>query len=150
MQSLLKTSTYKTNKKGPAELLVFFIYMACRQNECLEPQLGYTQPNFCSHAIPCSTLDKYSKYPYTKHNYYNWAEGLFFKPLLLGDTSMNLAQKTSDYFKGSISEMKKVVWPTRKQTIKYSSIVIAMSISMAVFFGILDYFFGMGLDFIVR
>ncbi len=63
---------------------------------------------------------------------------------------MNIATKITDYFKGSFSEMKKVVWPTRKQTIRYSAIVIAMSIGMAVFFGVLDYFFGIGLAWIIR
>jgi preprotein translocase subunit SecE len=46
-----------------------------------------------------------------------------------------------DYFRGAMSEMKKVVWPTQKQTTQYSIAVIIMSIFVAVFFGILDYFF---------
>lgn len=40
-----------------------------------------------------------------------------------------------------MSEMKKVVWPTKKQTIQYSIAVIAMSLCVAAFFGVLDYFF---------
>ncbi len=45
------------------------------------------------------------------------------------------------YFVGSMSEMKKVVWPTKKQTIRYSIAVVLMSIFIAIFFGILNYFF---------
>lgn len=58
-------------------------------------------------------------------------------------------QAVKDYFKGSISEMKKVVWPTKKQTTTYSIIVIAMSIGVAVFFGFLDYFFNFLLEKII-
>ena len=54
---------------------------------------------------------------------------------------MNVLKKITDYFKGSISEMKKVVWPTKKQTYTYSGIVIAMSLGVAFFFGLLDYLF---------
>jgi preprotein translocase SecE subunit len=45
------------------------------------------------------------------------------------------------YFHGAFSEMKKVVWPTKKQTTHYSIAVIVMSIFVAIFFGMLDYFF---------
>lgn len=62
---------------------------------------------------------------------------------------MKLLTKIKDYFAGSISEMKKVVWPTKKQTTRYSAIVIAMSLAMAVFFGVLDYVFNIGLESII-
>ena len=61
----------------------------------------------------------------------------------------NIIEKIKNYFKGSISEMKKVVWPTKKQTTTYSIVVIAMSIGVAVFFGILDYFFNIILEKII-
>lgn len=38
-------------------------------------------------------------------------------------------------------ELKKVNWPTRKQTIKYTLIVIGVSLAVAVFLGGLDFFF---------
>ena len=63
---------------------------------------------------------------------------------------MSIIEKLTEYIKGAISEMKKVVWPTKKQTSQYSIIVIAMSIGMAVFFGVLDYFFGIGLEMLLR
>ncbi|MBT4120479.1 MAG: preprotein translocase subunit SecE [Candidatus Magasanikbacteria bacterium] len=62
---------------------------------------------------------------------------------------MNLLEKIRDYFKGAFSEMKKVVWPTKKQTITYTIIVIAMSIGVAIFFGILDYAFNIVLGWII-
>ncbi len=60
-----------------------------------------------------------------------------------------MANKITEYFKGSVAEMKKVVWPTKKQTTTYTLIVIGMSISMAVFFGILDYFFNVVLNSVI-
>jgi preprotein translocase subunit SecE len=38
-------------------------------------------------------------------------------------------------------ELKKVNWPTRKQTIKYTLIVIGVSLAVAVFLGGLDFIF---------
>ncbi len=52
---------------------------------------------------------------------------------------MSVLTRTKDYFQGAYSEMKKVTWPTKKQTINYSLFVIGMSLTMMVFFGILDY-----------
>ncbi|MEK7084025.1 MAG: preprotein translocase subunit SecE [Patescibacteria group bacterium] len=46
--------------------------------------------------------------------------------------------------------MKKVTWPTKKQTTTYSFIVIGMSIGVAVFFGVLDKVFSFGLDLLIR
>lgn len=50
-----------------------------------------------------------------------------------------------NYFVGSFQEMKKVNWPTRSQTINYSVMVIALSVGMAIFFGLLDYVFNWGI-----
>ena len=38
-------------------------------------------------------------------------------------------------------EIKKVNWPTRQQTIKYTLIVIGISAGVAAFLGILDFIF---------
>lgn len=53
--------------------------------------------------------------------------------------------KIIQYFKDSYAEMKKVTWPTKKQTINYSTLVIVMSVGMAVFFSALDFVFNLGL-----
>ena len=57
--------------------------------------------------------------------------------------------KIKNYFIGSIGEMKKVVWPTKKQTTNYTLTVIGLSIGIAIFFGILDYTFNLGLEQII-
>ncbi|TSC83937.1 MAG: Protein translocase subunit SecE [Parcubacteria group bacterium Gr01-1014_13] len=46
-----------------------------------------------------------------------------------------------NYFVGAFQEMRKVTWPTKSQTINYSIMVLALSIGMALFFGLLDYIF---------
>lgn len=39
-------------------------------------------------------------------------------------------------------ELLKVSWPTKKQTINYTLIILAISLIMAIFLGGLDYLFG--------
>lgn len=52
----------------------------------------------------------------------------------------------SKYLQETKSEMKKVTWPTKKQTINDTLLVLAMSVAMAAFIGILDYVFNFGLS----
>lgn len=53
------------------------------------------------------------------------------------------------YIKGSRLEMKKVNWPTRPETIRFTIIVIALSLVVAVFLGALDFIFAALLRLIV-
>lgn len=50
------------------------------------------------------------------------------------------------YVRESVHELKKVSWPTKKQAIAYTIVVVAMSVGMAVLFAILDKVFSFGLD----
>lgn len=54
-------------------------------------------------------------------------------------------ERIINYLKNSYTEMKKVTWPTKKQTFNYSMIVIGMSVGFAVFFSVLDYIFKTGI-----
>lgn len=45
------------------------------------------------------------------------------------------------YILASKAELKKVTWPTRKETIKLSLIVIGISAFVAIFLGVLDFVF---------
>ena len=49
--------------------------------------------------------------------------------------------KLTNYVKSSIEEMKKVTWPTKKETYNYTVLVIGISIGVAAFLGALDYVF---------
>jgi len=57
-----------------------------------------------------------------------------------------MIQKIKNYFIGSYAEMKKVTWPSKKQTTNYSLVVIGLSLGVAVFFSVLDYIFNYGID----
>ncbi|NMC51417.1 preprotein translocase subunit SecE [Candidatus Kuenenbacteria bacterium] len=43
------------------------------------------------------------------------------------------------YFKDSKLELKKVVWPTKKQTINHTALVIGFSVALALFLGLVDF-----------
>jgi preprotein translocase subunit SecE len=50
-------------------------------------------------------------------------------------------KKIWTFIKESRAELRKVNWPTREQTIKFTSAVIGVSLAVALFLGFLDYFF---------
>ena len=54
---------------------------------------------------------------------------------------LSLPQKLFIYLKQTKTEVKKINWPTREQTIRYSLIVIAISLTVAFFLGGLDFVF---------
>lgn len=49
--------------------------------------------------------------------------------------------KITQFLKEAKAELLKVNWPSKKQTINYTLIVIGISIAVAIFLGGLDYFF---------
>jgi preprotein translocase subunit SecE len=59
--------------------------------------------------------------------------------------------KIINYIKASIEELKKVSWPTKKETYRYTVLVVAVSLAVAAYLGGLDYLFTLGLrDFLYR
>ena len=59
---------------------------------------------------------------------------------------MNIAQKAIDYLKSAKEEFKKVSWPSRKDTFRYSALVIGVSIVVSAFFAGLDATFAKMVD----
>ena len=61
----------------------------------------------------------------------------------------NTAKKTSfiakigRFFKDVFGELKKVVWPTKKQVVKNSIVVIVLVIISSLGISLIDYFFGL-------
>ncbi len=53
------------------------------------------------------------------------------------------------YFRGAYDELKKVVWPTRRETIQHTAIVIGLSLGLAILLGALDYAFNYGLQYLL-
>lgn len=52
-----------------------------------------------------------------------------------------LPKKGIDFLREVRIELKRVTWPTRQQTIKYTLIVIGLSLAVAAFLGGLDFLF---------
>ena len=49
--------------------------------------------------------------------------------------------RIKDYFKGVNSEMKKVAWPSKKDTFKYTVVVIVVCAAFVLLFWLLDTIF---------
>ncbi|MDA2921893.1 preprotein translocase subunit SecE [Patescibacteria group bacterium AH-259-L07] len=50
-----------------------------------------------------------------------------------------MINKLTNYFKESVKELKKVNWPTKQQAIRHTILVIAISLVVAAFLGIVDF-----------
>ncbi|PIW76382.1 MAG: preprotein translocase subunit SecE, partial [Candidatus Portnoybacteria bacterium CG_4_8_14_3_um_filter_40_10] len=54
---------------------------------------------------------------------------------------MNIFAKLVNFLKEVRFELKKVTWPTRQETIRFTLLVIGVSAGVAAFLGGLDYLF---------
>lgn len=63
---------------------------------------------------------------------------------------MKIISKITGYIKDSIAELKKVTWPTKKQTINYTLLVIGISLGVAAFIGIADYLLSLGVQQVIK
>ncbi len=54
------------------------------------------------------------------------------------------------YFIETRDELKKVSWPTQKETIMYSAFVIGVCLILAAYFGLLDELLTLGLQALVH
>jgi preprotein translocase subunit SecE len=53
----------------------------------------------------------------------------------------NILEKIKNFFKEVATEARKVNWPTRQETLRYTLIVITISFSIAFFLGFLDFLY---------
>ena len=74
---------------------------------------------------------------------------LWSQKLLRGWLFKIMTGRIQKYFVESWSELKKVNWPTRQQTIHLTVVVVGMSLGVAVFLGILDILFAYGLSYLL-
>jgi len=56
-----------------------------------------------------------------------------------------MANQFTQYLKDTRGELRHVAWPTRLQTIVYSSLVAAISVGIAIYLGLFDFLFTTGL-----
>jgi len=63
---------------------------------------------------------------------------------------MKYVNKLVQYIKESIAELKKVTWPTKKETTNYTLLVIGISLAVAAFIGIVDFILTLGVEQIIK
>ncbi|EPF32326.1 preprotein translocase, SecE subunit [Treponema maltophilum ATCC 51939] len=56
--------------------------------------------------------------------------------------------KIVQFFKESVAELKKVVWPTREDVISSVKVVLISTVIVALFLGALDMLFTAGFNFV--
>lgn len=54
------------------------------------------------------------------------------------------------YFNEVVEEVKKVSWPTSKKTIEMTTLVIVVSVLLALYTGILDFAFSQLMKFFIK
>jgi len=69
--------------------------------------------------------------------------GLLKKP-------MNILAKFTNYLRSAKTELQKVTWPTREETLRYSALVIGVTIFTAAFFASLDFGLSKGIDLLIQ
>jgi preprotein translocase subunit SecE len=55
----------------------------------------------------------------------------------------------NQYIKETAAEMKHVTWPTKKQTVVYAVLVVAVSIFVSAYLGVLDSVFATGVRLLI-
>ena len=55
-----------------------------------------------------------------------------------------------NYFKETKGEMKHVSWPTRRQSVNFTILVISISILTALLLGFFDFVFSLGLEKVIE
>jgi preprotein translocase subunit SecE len=67
---------------------------------------------------------------------------------------MNESNKKSlnplGFIKESKEELSKVSWPSKKDVVRYSTIVVCVTVGLAAFFAVLDWALTLGLDKLIE
>ncbi len=63
---------------------------------------------------------------------------------------MSNAHKLIQYIKDSREELKHVTWPTKIEVRRHTILVIAVSLGVAAFLGMIDYILNFGLEKIIK
>ena len=56
--------------------------------------------------------------------------------------------KSTTLFTDLFSELKKVTWPTREETIRLTLVVVVISLIIGFYIGIIDFLLAYGLEFL--
>lgn len=58
--------------------------------------------------------------------------------------------RLTEYLRDTQTELKHVSWPTRKQALIYTALVIGISIIVGLFTGFFDFVFSRGIDWFIK
>ena len=61
--------------------------------------------------------------------------------MALKEKKPNLIQKTKNWWRQTIGELRKVTWPTREDALALTRIVLIVTVIMSAILGILDFVF---------
>ncbi len=61
--------------------------------------------------------------------------------MALKEKKPNLIQKTKNWWRQTIGELRKVTWPTREDALALTRIVLIVTVIMSAILGILDFIF---------
>lgn len=59
-------------------------------------------------------------------------------------------KKLFNYLRETKGEMKHVNWPTKQQTIAYTSLVVIISIAVSIYLGFFDFLFVEGIGILAK
>jgi preprotein translocase subunit SecE len=59
---------------------------------------------------------------------------------------INPISKVITYIQESIAELKKVTWPSKRQTTNYTLLVVGISLGVAIFIGLADFVLTLGVE----
>jgi len=62
---------------------------------------------------------------------------------------MKIIKKFINYLKEVRLEIKKINWPTKREALKYTLLVVGVSLTIAVFLGLFDFLFTLILNKII-
>ena len=62
---------------------------------------------------------------------------------------MGYIQRLTDYLKSARLEVKNVNWPTRRETVRFTVLVIGISLAIAAYLGALDFVFIRAVEWVV-
>lgn len=54
------------------------------------------------------------------------------------------------YFRDTRSELRKVVWPSRREALNLTMVVLAVVVAMSLVLGLLDYIFAQAFALVIR
>jgi len=60
-----------------------------------------------------------------------------------------MMDKIKRFISESYQQLKRVSWPTKEETLRYTLFIIGFSLALAMFLGFLDFLFGRALEQIV-